>query len=76
VAGPWVDETVPCIYSPCTGRAEPEMDGDMHYRACTTCGGEFDYQRVQDSGDTCQLGLRIIPETAAPVFISIGRRPE
>jgi hypothetical protein len=77
MAEPWVEETVPCIYAPCDGLAEPEMDGDMRYYACMSCGGEFGYQRVQDSGDTCQLGLRIVPEQAAPVFIgSIGRRPE
>lgn len=77
MATPWVEEAVACIYSPCTGRAEPEQDGEFRYYACPDCGGEFGYQRVQQDGETCQLGLKVITETAAPVFIgSIGRRPE
>jgi len=76
VATPWVEGPVPCPYQPCTGQGEPEQDGDVRFYACVACGGEFGYQRVQQDGATCQLGLRVVAEPAGPTFIGqIGRRP-
>lgn len=77
MAAPWVEGSEPCPYSPCSGWGEPEQDGDVRFFACFECGGEFGYQRVQQDAETCQLGLRVVAESAGPAFIGqIGRRPE
>jgi hypothetical protein len=77
MAEPWVEGSVPCPYAPCTGWAEPEEDGDVRYYACAECGGETGYTRVAPAEATCQLGLRIAPESAGPVFLgTIGRGPQ
>jgi hypothetical protein len=77
----WVEETRDCADRECPGKAEPEEDGDLHYFACTTCGYESGYVRIQQSAPGCQLGVpadiraRAQVPQAGPVPISIGRRP-
>ena len=53
------EDLVPCRDPDCQGQAEEEVDGNVRYRVCLTCGFEFAYERVEVAGDqeVCQIGI-------------------
>jgi hypothetical protein len=53
------EDLVPCRDSDCPGQAEEEVDGNVRYRVCLTCGFEFAYERVEIAGDqeVCAIGV-------------------
>lgn len=85
-------ESVRCADPECSGRAEPEQDGDHTYFECEECGYAFGFTRletvaVQPDG-ACSVG---VPEdlrraasqpmtkalrASGPPLLSIGRRPD
>lgn len=84
-------ETVRCADPQCSGRAEPEQDGDHTYFECEDCGYAFGFTRlsvsVQPAG-ACSVGIPEDVRRAAsqpmtnalaasgPPLLSIGRRPD
>lgn len=66
-----VDEAVACADPDCNGTAEPEVDGEHRYLACTTCGFEFGYKKAEstqlalDSSGACAIG---VPESIRAAF--------
>lgn len=54
----------------CGGKAEPELDGEHAYYACS-CGFEFGYTRVEGNRleGNCQIG---VPANVRKAFSDIG----
>lgn len=68
-------ESAACPY--CGGKAEPEQDSAVTYFACTSCDGEFGYQRVAQSAPVCAAGLTIAADPAQPPgVISLESGPD
>ena len=53
------DDLVPCRDPIATGSGEEEVDGNVRYRVCQTCGFEYAYERVEISGEqeVCAIGV-------------------
>lgn len=87
------DSALPCPDPDCLdggagwpSYAEPEIDGDLHYHRCLTCGYEFNFRfqrhAVNPEG-VCAVGIpehirrraSTAPGGTAPL-LQIGRRPD
>lgn len=74
-----IDEAVACPAG-CGLTAEPEQDGDVTYLACTDCGYEFGYQRVDTTEPSCERGIpeHVRRQASTPVtslpLLQIGKR--
>lgn len=70
---------VVCKNPECKGIAEPEQDGDHGYWACTTCGFEFGYHKIEttqlavDAAGSCAIG---VPESIRRAFSGPKDEPE
>jgi hypothetical protein len=53
------EDLVPCRDPDCDGLGEEEVDGNVRYRVCLTCGFEYAYERVEISGEqeVCAIGV-------------------
>lgn len=83
-------DSVPCSDPGCSGRAEPEQDGDHTYFECVKCGYCFAFQRLDtiavNPDGACSVGIPEDVRRAAsepmtkalaasqPPLLSIGRR--
>lgn len=62
---------VPCRDPECAGVAEPEQDGQTGFLACTECGHEFGYYKIEttpvpvDAQGSCAIG---VPESIRRAF--------
>lgn len=54
-------DSVRCTDPECSGRAEPEQDGDYTYHECLECGYAFGFQRIEtlvaNPADHCSVGI-------------------
>jgi hypothetical protein len=53
------EDLVPCRDPDCDGLGEEEVDGNVRYRVCQSCGFEYAYERVEIAGDqeVCAIGV-------------------
>ena len=65
---PEVAGTAPCPDTECGGTGEPEQDGDHAYLACTTCGFEFGYRKIEAQQ------LAVGPDGACAIGVPVALR--
>jgi hypothetical protein len=72
------DDLVPCRDPDCSGLGEEEVDGNVRYRVCTTCGFEYAYERVEVSGtqEVCAIGVPEALRRAASEPMEQAMRPK
>ncbi len=84
-------ESVRCADPECSGRAEPEQDGDHGYFECVTCGYAFGFTRMSpalQSAGACAVGVpedvrraasqpmtNAVAKSQPLPLLSIGRNP-
>ena len=72
------DETRPCVYDPCPGTMEPELDGGSVVWSCGTCHNETYTMPDAAPPGTCGAGVQPDAQQRSPVFLgqALMRRPQ